>query len=530
LVLSLAAIFSAALAALIARFASVNGRATCAAALATTTAMVGVSVFAIFETRLRINFTPSMPLGIYRLEPLPTSGVTRGMVVAACAPGAAADLGRRRGYLSSGPCADDTEPLLKVVAGAPGDRVAVSAEGVAVNGCPLSDSRPIARDRAGRLVSPWPRGDFRLGQGQVWLYASNPRSWDSRYWGPAPVAGLLAVAVPLLTGFRGAPGCGAARFAGSASSPAFATVIGGPCGEESTLMIGALLTVQPTACYCQADPIMQPSTPPQTGIKRQPPRPIPPRLAAVVEYLELFQPGILTLQEIGFYLRELGMDDDPASVARELQRHGWLLPLRTKGRWEFAPGARAGAIPSADPFIELRATLQRRSLPVALAYDSAAWLQGLSARQPVKQVLATYPNQRKLPPALSNFRITRIWSVLEPESKDHLPVWRVPTLLAKMAIVPHYYRDWPNVMEWLEEAFKRADLADLERELDVAPDTARVRLAYLADRANFKYVAEELMKKARPKGLVYLGRDRSRSHFVREYNLIDSLLVPSVKA
>jgi hypothetical protein len=119
--------------------------------------------------------------------------------------------------------------------------------------------------------------------------------------------------------------------------------------------------------------------------------------------------------------------------------------------------------------------------------------------------------------------------VLEPEQKDNLPVWRVPTLLAKMAIVPHYYRDWPNVMEWLEEAFKRADAADLERELDGAPDPARVRLAYLADQGNFKHLARELIKKARPSGLVYLGRNRVHSRFVREYNLIDSLLVPSVK-
>ena len=170
---------------------------------------------------------------------------------------------------------------------------------------------------------------------------------------------------------------------------------------------------------------MQAQDLPRTGVRRQGPRPIPPRLAAVVEYLELFQPGILTLSDIENYLRELGMDDDPATIARDLQRHGWLLPLRTRGRWEFAPGARAGALSSGDLLIELRATLQRRDLPVALAYDSAAWLQGLSARQPQKQVLATYPKQRKLPPALSDFRITRIWGVLEPEWKDNLPVWRV---------------------------------------------------------------------------------------------------------
>jgi hypothetical protein len=85
-------------------------------------------------------------------------------------------------------------------------------------------------------------------------------------------------------------------------------------------------------------------------------------------------------------------------------------------------------------------------------------------------------------------------------------------------------------MEWLEEAFRRADAADLERELDAAPDTARVRLAYLADRAEFKHLAKELMQRARPHGLTYLGRDRTRSRFVRDYNLIDALLVPSAKA
>ena len=58
-----------------------------------------------------------MPLGIYRLEPLPAAGVVRGMVVAVCAPDDAAELGRRRGYLATGPCPHDSELLLKVVAG-----------------------------------------------------------------------------------------------------------------------------------------------------------------------------------------------------------------------------------------------------------------------------------------------------------------------------------------------------------------------------------------------------------------------------
>jgi hypothetical protein len=269
---------------------------------------------------------------------------------------------------------------------------------------------------------------------------------------------------------------------------------------------------------------------PRLGGKRQYARPIPPRLSPIVEQLELFQPRILTLNELGGYLAELGIDDDPAEIAHDLQRLGWLLPLRTRGCWEFAPGSRAGALPSGDPFVELRATLKRRDLPVALAYDSAAWLQGLSPRQPHKHVLATDTSVKKLPSALSDFRVTRTWGVLDPDCKDKLPVWRVSTLLAKMAIEPTYFRDWPNVMEWLHQAFERANRSELERELSVAPDTARVRLAYLADRANFTDLAGELMRTAHPHGVTYLGRDRTHSRYVRDYHLMDSLLVPSVKS
>jgi len=130
--------------------------------------------------------------------PVPKSGVQRGTFVAVCAPLGAADLGRRRGYLAAGPCPADTELLLKVVAAVAGDVVAVSANGVGVNGCPLPRSRPLSFDGAGRRLSPWPQGRYRLGLGQLWLYADNARSWDSRYWGPVPLVHVTARAVPLL--------------------------------------------------------------------------------------------------------------------------------------------------------------------------------------------------------------------------------------------------------------------------------------------------------------------------------------------
>ena len=220
-VLALALTFGALATALIARTASARTRSTRAFVLAVPAVTI-VAMFAIVGSDLRVNFTPSMPLGIYRLEPLP-GGIERGTFVAVCAPTDVAGVGRDRGYLARGPCPGDTEPLLKVVAAVPDDEVTVSTRGVAVNGCVLPNSVPLALDRSGRRLTGWPSGRYHLATNQLWLYAGNPRSWDSRYWGPATAASIVARAVRVLTvpSFRstsGEPGCGAARFASPASS------------------------------------------------------------------------------------------------------------------------------------------------------------------------------------------------------------------------------------------------------------------------------------------------------------------------
>src|SRR5579863_6538019 len=67
-------------------------------------AIIMVAIVTVQRDAVRINFTGSMPIGIYLLSPLPTDGVKRGMLVAACAPNIAAKIGRQRGYLGAGPC------------------------------------------------------------------------------------------------------------------------------------------------------------------------------------------------------------------------------------------------------------------------------------------------------------------------------------------------------------------------------------------------------------------------------------------
>lgn len=108
-------------------------------------------------------------------------------------------------------------------------------------------------------------------------------------------------------------------------------------------------------------------------------RSVPRSVAPVLEALELEQPVLVTLERLENLVVETGVEVSGSVAARLLRERGWLLPLRATGVWEFAPGARAGAIGGGDPFIELRARLETRPLEASVAAESAAWLQGLAS-------------------------------------------------------------------------------------------------------------------------------------------------------
>jgi conjugative transfer signal peptidase TraF len=153
----------------------------------------------------RLNTSPSLPRGLY-LE-IPRGGLgrmpARGDLVLACAPAAGAQLARRRGYLGGGPCgagdAGGAAALGKVVLAVGGDEVAFGADGLAVNGRAVEASRPVGRDAAGRPLGHYPFGRFRIGAGELWLFAPyHPRSYDSRYFGPVAVGAVEGWLMPFV--------------------------------------------------------------------------------------------------------------------------------------------------------------------------------------------------------------------------------------------------------------------------------------------------------------------------------------------
>jgi conjugative transfer signal peptidase TraF len=144
---------------------------------------------------VRVNLSPSLPLGLYRPVPLP---LARSRLVSACLPPAIARLGRARSYLPPGSCPGDAAPVLKILAAVPGDFVEVNPLGIAVNGVPLTHSAACLRDSHGRSLVAVPAGHYRL-RDCYWLAAPHAQSWDSRYFGCVPRESLREVLVPGVT-------------------------------------------------------------------------------------------------------------------------------------------------------------------------------------------------------------------------------------------------------------------------------------------------------------------------------------------
>jgi conjugative transfer signal peptidase TraF len=145
---------------------------------------------------LRINTTPSEPLGLWRIVPLNRS-VLPGDTVFVCPPdNITMREARQRGYLRPGLCPGGFGPLIKNVIAVAGQRVDIT-DRVAIDGVPIPRSRIMQTDAQGRSLRPDQSGMVILGE--VYLHSDFTGSWDSRYFGPVPVSGVLGLAQEVLT-------------------------------------------------------------------------------------------------------------------------------------------------------------------------------------------------------------------------------------------------------------------------------------------------------------------------------------------
>jgi conjugative transfer signal peptidase TraF len=134
---------------------------------------------------LRFNTSPSLPIGIYIVTPEETN------LVEFCPAEPSASFAIARGYRSPGNCQDGGTPLMKPVVARAGDQVELTEHGITVNETFLLNSAPRASDSAHRPLVHWPFGIFSVASGRLWVASTyNPRSYDSRYFGPVPVSSV----------------------------------------------------------------------------------------------------------------------------------------------------------------------------------------------------------------------------------------------------------------------------------------------------------------------------------------------------
>lgn len=145
---------------------------------------------------VRVNMTPSIPLGIYRTSSEP---IRKGAYVMFCPPEKAVfRLALKRRYIEPGNCPVGSYPMMKRILAAKNDRVEIGPNGVAINGVIVPDSKPRAKDGAGR---PLPRyvASGIVQPGSFIVLGENPVSFDSRYYGPIAREQITTVIHPIVT-------------------------------------------------------------------------------------------------------------------------------------------------------------------------------------------------------------------------------------------------------------------------------------------------------------------------------------------
>ena len=159
---------------------------------------VSVAVIGFAVAGARINTTASYPVGVYWEVNAP---LEKGAMVIFCPPKTAEfDEAKARGDIGAGFCPGGYGLMIKKIMGVPADHVAVSADGLYVNGRVVPNSKPFNADRAGRPMPHFPAKGYTLSDDQVLLMSDHSLfSFDARYFGPVSESQIRSVIRPVLT-------------------------------------------------------------------------------------------------------------------------------------------------------------------------------------------------------------------------------------------------------------------------------------------------------------------------------------------
>lgn len=136
---------------------------------------------------LYINLTGSMTRGIWKAYEIPIGTPLKGEAVIV-----------KRGGLPSDRRLVKCRYLLKRVAAIEGDIVDYNAANkrVCINGTPLPNSNIFPRGR-NEITLPHPEYPYAVPKDCVYLNSEHIYGYDSRYFGPAPLCSVIAMARPV---------------------------------------------------------------------------------------------------------------------------------------------------------------------------------------------------------------------------------------------------------------------------------------------------------------------------------------------
>lgn len=139
------------------------------------------------------NPSNSVPVGWYRIEPVNPPGdsisIHVGSIVLARLPAEAAALAAQRGYLPS------HVPLLKRIGAVAPQHVCIVGGVVRIDGVQVA--AVLRADQMGRPLPSWQQCRV-LAEGELFLLsATNPASFDSRYFGPIAAYAVIGKAQPI---------------------------------------------------------------------------------------------------------------------------------------------------------------------------------------------------------------------------------------------------------------------------------------------------------------------------------------------
>ena len=141
---------------------------------------------------------PSMPGGWYWVHP--ADSLQHGDAVLVCVSLTQAAQAIERGYAhpsQGGACPDSTSGMVKLLAALPGDTVTVTRQATRIHGRVVVVNDIAQEDAQGREMDN-AVGQHVLAAGECFVMSTyHPNSWDSRYYGPVPCAGIPWTVTPM---------------------------------------------------------------------------------------------------------------------------------------------------------------------------------------------------------------------------------------------------------------------------------------------------------------------------------------------